>query len=113
MNPKKLIKKYGNKRKFNSSDKSTFFEILEEFFNLTDIEALWHIVTLKNTKCAKEIFTLGDLALIAGAVAYVLMPLDAVPDLIPVAGQLDDATVIGFILRKLGSKIKEFRENCM
>jgi uncharacterized membrane protein YkvA (DUF1232 family) len=31
--------------------------------------------------------------------AYVLFPLDAVPDFIPVAGQLDDAVVVGLGLR--------------
>jgi uncharacterized membrane protein YkvA (DUF1232 family) len=113
MNPEKLIEKYGKKRKFNSSDKGTFINLLRNFFSVTDLEALWHIVTMKNTKCVKKIFTIGDLALIAGAVAYVIMPLDAVPDFIPVAGLLDDATVIGFILRKLGEKIEQYREICM
>jgi uncharacterized membrane protein YkvA (DUF1232 family) len=32
-------------------------------------------------------------------IAYLLMPLDLVPDFIPVAGQLDDAIVVALVLR--------------
>ena len=38
------------------------------------------------------------LVLVATA-AYLLMPLDLVPDFVPVAGQLDDAIVVGLALR--------------
>ncbi len=113
MNPKKLIDKFGKGRNVSSSDKGKFFMILQNYFSLSDIEVLWHIVIMKNTKCVKKIFGILDLALIAGAVAYVVIPMDAVPDFIPVAGWLDDVGVIGFILKKLAGKIAEYREKCM
>lgn len=37
--------------------------------------------------------------LLAGLVAYLAMPLDLVPDFIPVAGQLDDAILVALVLR--------------
>jgi len=37
--------------------------------------------------------------LIIGLIGYLAMPLDLVPDFIPVAGQLDDAILVALVLR--------------
>jgi uncharacterized membrane protein YkvA (DUF1232 family) len=48
---------------------------------------------------------------LAAVVAYLALPLDLVPDLIPIAGQLDDAIVValvlGLVLRDGGNLLDE------
>lgn len=43
----------------------------------------------------------GSKLLLGALVLYLLMPLDIVPDFIPVAGQLDDAILVALVLRRL------------
>ena len=39
--------------------------------------------------------------LVGALIGYLAMPIDLVPDFIPVAGQLDDAIVMAFVLRRV------------
>jgi uncharacterized membrane protein YkvA (DUF1232 family) len=43
----------------------------------------------------------GRKVLMAALLAYLAMPIDLVPDFIPVAGQLDDAIVVALVLRSV------------
>lgn len=51
--------------------------------------------------------------LLTGLVAYLALPIDLVPDFIPVAGQLDDAIIVVLVLRQLlrGSGPELIREH--
>ena len=48
------------------------------------------------------------IAAIIGAIIYVVSPIDAVPDIIPVAGWLDDAGVVAAAIGALGTVIASY-----
>ena len=47
--------------------------------------------------------------MVAGLI-YVVSPVDAIPDPIPVAGYLDDAAVIAWIIKSVRDELDAFRE---
>lgn len=51
-----------------------------------------------------------EIATIIGAIIYVVSPLDAVPDLIPMAGFIDDATVVGVVVNQVSNAIKRYKQ---
>ncbi len=52
-------------------------------------------------------------ATIAGALAYVVFPVDIIPDFIPYIGWLDDAFVLGWAIKAVAGEIALYREFCM
>ena len=48
-----------------------------------------------------------DKALIVGALGYMISPLDAVPDAIPIIGLTDDLTVLVFVLKKVWVNVED------
>ena len=50
------------------------------------------------------------IAAVAGALLYVLMPLDLIPDFIPVAGFLDDAGVIAACLALVSDDLVDYEK---
>jgi uncharacterized membrane protein YkvA (DUF1232 family) len=44
------------------------------------------------------------------ALVYVLSPIDAIPDIIPGLGYLDDATVLAFCLKLVESELARYKE---
>lgn len=48
------------------------------------------------------------IAAIIGAIIYVVSPIDAVPDIIPIAGWVDDGAVVAAAVKALEEVIKAF-----
>lgn len=47
---------------------------------------------------------------VLGTLAYVINPFDAIPDTIPIIGQLDDLAVVKFCLKMIYSDLNQYRE---
>ena len=54
-----------------------------------------------------EKVSLKDKAIIIGALGYLISPLDAVPDAIPIAGLSDDLGVLLYVLNKVWSSVDD------
>ncbi|HMQ68893.1 MAG TPA: YkvA family protein [Ignavibacteria bacterium] len=82
-----------NKKLNDSSVKDLWFigDVVKLFNMMTDSKVGWDF------KC-----------LAVGALAYFICPIDAIPDLIPVAGFLDDAGVITATITYLKSKMDDY-----
>lgn len=50
-----------------------------------------------------------NLSIIAATIAYVISPLDAIPDMIPLMGWLDDATIVAYAVSKLTDEINRYK----
>jgi uncharacterized membrane protein YkvA (DUF1232 family) len=48
--------------------------------------------------------------LIVSALIYLVMPLDLIPDFVPLLGFTDDATVILFVLKQINSDLALYKE---
>jgi uncharacterized membrane protein YkvA (DUF1232 family) len=48
-------------------------------------------------------------SLIIGAVVYFMSPIDMIPDLLPGLGFLDDAFIIGWVMRSVRQDVDDFR----
>ncbi len=58
--------------------------------------------------------SIKDKALILGALGYLISPLDAIPDAIPIMGLGDDLAVLTFALKKIWDNVSdEVREKAM
>lgn len=51
-----------------------------------------------------------SLVLVVAALIYFVMPLDAIPDFIPIVGMLDDVTIILAISRSIADDVRKFEE---
>jgi len=68
------------------------------------------ISMIKDTFSGKYKMNPWSMSIIIGTIIYVISPLDAVPDIIPVLGWLDDASIVGFAISKLFEEIERYNK---
>ena len=50
-----------------------------------------------------------NLSIIAATMAYVIAPVDALPDMLPLLGWMDDATIVAYAVSKLTDEINKYK----
>ena len=68
------------------------------------VQAMWALI--KDPEAAW-----GAKALAIGALLYLVSPIDAIPDVIPVVGLTDDVAVIAAAVAALGVALNKYRES--
>jgi uncharacterized membrane protein YkvA (DUF1232 family) len=61
----------------------------------------WDVILLVKDLALDPRVSRRDKAVAAAAVAYLLLPVDVVPDPLPVLGQIDDLGIVALALRRL------------
>ena len=72
---------------------------------LDDFKTLLAMITDKGFPLKKRTWLL-----IAGALAYVVMPMDVIPDFIPGMGFVDDAFVLTHVMKTIADEVERYRE---
>ncbi|MCR4734858.1 MAG: DUF1232 domain-containing protein [Treponema sp.] len=81
-----------NLKKFTEAVK-LFFSMIKDFF----------------TKKYTEV-PVGTIMAIVGSLLYVFLPVDVIPDFIPVAGYLDDAAMLALCLKFVKSDLDKYKD---
>ncbi len=69
-----------------------------------DFVLLYDMVTSKEFKISKTAYIA-----IAGALAYVVLPIDVIPDFIPGVGFIDDIFVVGIVMKSISDEIERYK----
>ena len=104
-------KKYDEKFKSNQISNENLKKgkaKVKKLGNEKENDFLLLIEMLKAVKSGKYQLSKWAIAAIIGAIIYVVSPIDAVPDFIPVAGWLDDGAVVTAGLKGLKEIIKAY-----
>lgn len=65
---------------------------------------------LKDSLKGNYTIPISKLSMIIGAVLYVVLPLDAIPDFIPALGFADDIGVVGIVIKSISDILKDYKE---
>jgi len=91
--------------KFDENETREFASKHQNKHWYSDFILLYRMITDDNFKMSNK-----SRLIIAGTLAYVVMPVDVIPDFIPVVGWLDDIFIIGLAIKTLSNEIEAFKQ---
>ncbi|NGM65127.1 YkvA family protein [Sphingobacterium sp. SGR-19] len=80
--------------------------------HLSDRKAEFQLILAMANDSIKGRYKIGklNLGIIVATVVYVISPLDAIPDLVPILGWVDDVAIIGYALGRLKSEVIKYQK---
>ena len=101
---KSLIKAEALSEDFDPNEAKEFAQKHKSAKWYDDFVLLYSMVTDKDFKLDKKTYIA-----IAGALAYVVLPIDIIPDFIPAVGFIDDVFVVGVVMKSISDEIERFK----
>ncbi|MDD4760976.1 MAG: YkvA family protein [Bacteroidaceae bacterium] len=86
--------------------KKRFVEKISRIAKRAGVKLVYASLVLYYTLESKKV-SIKDKAIIIGALGYLISPIDAVPDAIPIAGLGDDLAVLIYVLHKIWGEVSE------
>ena len=90
----------------NKFTKKGFVEKISRIAKRAGAKLVYSALILFYTLQSKKI-SVKDKAIMIGALGYLISPLDAIPDAIPIVGLGDDMAVLAFVLKKVWDQVSD------
>ncbi len=90
---------------FDAEETEEFLEYHKNEKWYDDFLLLFKMITDKDFKMKSK-----TKMVIAGALAYLVFPIDIIPDFIPIIGFLDDIFVLNFVKNAIADEIERYKE---
>ncbi len=91
---------------FDPEEAEAFAEKHKEAAWYEDFMLLYRMITDRTYKVEKKSWFV-----IAGALAYVVLPVDVIPDFIPGVGFVDDVFVLGMTMKTIREEIQRYKRH--
>lgn len=107
-----FLEEYYTNKSLNEKEEKELAEKLDKKVKANRrnvFKILAHLKALKRYMLDRDVKWIRKSVVVA-AILYFITPIDAVPDIAPLIGFLDDFGVIAWTIRFLGSEIKEYYE---
>ncbi len=101
---KALIKAEALSENFDPKEADEFAQKHKDAKWYDDFVLLYDMVTNKDFVIDKKTYIA-----IAGALAYVVLPIDIIPDFIPGVGFVDDIFVVGIVMKSISDEIERYK----
>ena len=89
---------------FNEEEASVFASSNDDKKWYSDFMLLLQMVKDPNFQLSNK-----NKLLIMGTLAYVILPIDIIPDIIPIVGWLDDVFILSYTMNSLHDEIEEYK----